>query len=103
VAPAGHAAAAAAAAGDLPLDLAPRELAERLARGEELVLVDVREPMEWRIARLPGATLVLYCHHGVRSLQALEHLRRAGFTRLRNLSGGIDAWSREVDPSVPRY
>ncbi len=100
----------------------PRELEQRLAQGEDMMLVDVREPHEWRIARLPGATLVplgtlparvqeldrdrtlvLYCHHGQRSMQALQFLEQAGFTRLKNLRGGIDAWSREVDPATPRY
>jgi sulfur-carrier protein adenylyltransferase/sulfurtransferase len=99
-----------------------RALRDTLARGEDLVLVDVREPHEAAIARLPGATLiplgtlperareldssraiVLYCHHGQRSHQALEFLRRAGFRKLRHLRGGIDAWSRDVDPALPRY
>jgi adenylyltransferase/sulfurtransferase len=107
---------------ELPGDLTVKELRDRLARGEELVLVDVREPFEWEIARLPGATLaplgtlasrlgsfdrertvVLYCHTGRRSLEARSLLVRAGFPRVQNLRGGIDAWSREVDPSVPRY
>ncbi len=98
------------------------ELAARRARGDDLVLVDVREPHEWEIAHLPGATLiplarlpervseldtrrevVLYCHTGQRSARALEFLRQAGYRKLRNLRGGIDAWSREVDPSLPRY
>ncbi len=105
-----------------PFALLARELAERLARGEDLFIVDVREAHELAIARLPGAlhlplgqiparahelptdrTLVLACHHGARSMRALEVLRERGFTRLRNLSGGIDAWSREVDSAVPRY
>jgi adenylyltransferase/sulfurtransferase len=108
--------------GGAPVDVTPRDLSERLARGEDLVLVDVREPEEWRIARLPDAvlvplrtlparlqdldrtrTLVLYCHHGTRSRMALDYLAQAGFERLQNLRGGIDAWSRDVDPSVPRY
>jgi molybdopterin/thiamine biosynthesis adenylyltransferase/rhodanese-related sulfurtransferase len=100
-----------------------RELADRLARGDDLVLVDVREPHELAIARFPGAPLhvplrsvparaaelprdrmlVLACQKGVRSQRALEILREMGFTRLKNLAGGIDAWSREVDSSVPRY
>ncbi len=98
------------------------ELEERRRRGDDLVLVDVREPREWEIAHLPGARLiplahlpervseldtsrelVLYCHTGQRSARALEFLRQAGFRKLKNLRGGIDAWSREVDPSVPRY
>jgi len=100
-----------------------RDFAERLARGEDLVLVDVREPHELALARFPGAPLhvplravpvraaelprerllVLACHKGIRSQRALEILRELGFTRLKNLAGGIDAWSREVDSSVPRY
>jgi len=99
-----------------------RELAGLLARGEDVVIVDVREPFELEIAAFPGAlhvplgqiparagelpatsTLVLACHRGQRSQKALEILRGRGFTRLRNLTGGIDAWSREVDPAVPRY
>jgi adenylyltransferase/sulfurtransferase len=95
---------------------------ELAAKGERLVLIDVREPHEWEIARIPGARLiplgelprrlaeldpmgevVTQCHHGSRSLRALEILRQAGFGRVRSLAGGIDAWSTEVDPSVPRY
>ncbi len=82
----------------------------------------MREPHEVEIARLPDAVviplgslpermgeldssreLVLFCHHGVRSMRALETLHRAGFRKLRSLQGGIDAWSRQVDPAVPRY
>ena len=102
--------------------LSARELAEALARGDDLVIVDVREPHELAIAHFPDAlhvplgtiplranelpttrTLVLACHRGVRSQRALEILRERGFTRLKNLTGGIDAWSREVDTAVPRY
>jgi sulfur-carrier protein adenylyltransferase/sulfurtransferase len=103
-------------------DMQPIELAERREKGEDLTLIDVREPYEHAIAHLPGATLiplntlperlseldssreiVLYCHHGQRSMRALELLERSGFRKLHNLRGGIDAWSREVDPSTPRY
>ena len=109
-------------AGAEPGAISVRELAEKLKRGEDLVLVDVREPHEIAIARFPSAlhvpmgqiparmgelakekTLVLACHHGNRSQRVLEFLRQHGFTRLRNLTGGIDSWSREVDSSVPRY
>jgi len=98
------------------------ELAGRLARGEDVLVVDVREPHELAISSLAGALhmplatvpqrahelplsrmLVLMCHRGSRSQKALEMLSALGFTQLRNLSGGIDAWSREVDPKVPRY
>ena len=103
-------------------EISARELSEGLARGGAPLLIDVREPREWEIARLPGATLiplgtlparlgeldagreiVLYCHHGQRSMRALELLRASGFTRLKNLRGGINAWSKDVDSAVPRY
>jgi len=104
-------------------EIGPRELSDRLSRSEAApVLIDVREPHEYQIARIEGATLiplntlparlaeldssreiVLHCHHGQRSMRALEMLRRSGFRKLKNLRGGIDAWSREVDPSIPRY
>ena len=103
-------------------DVSARELADALARGDDVLIVDVREPFELAIARFPGAlhvplgtlparaqelpatrTLVLACHKGTRSQRALELLRERGFTRLQNLTGGIDAWSREVDSTVPRY
>jgi sulfur-carrier protein adenylyltransferase/sulfurtransferase len=107
---------------DVSVEITARELAERLARKDDLVLVDVREPGEFAIAHIAGATLVplhslparvaeldssreivLHCHHGVRSLKALEFLQGAGFKKLHSLRGGIDAWSRDVDPQVPRY
>ena len=107
---------------DTVRDITPRELSERLRRGDAIALIDVREPYEWRIARIEGARLiplgrigmsapeldrdreiVLYCHHGSRSLAAGEHLVAQGFDRVWNLSGGIDRWSEEVDASVPTY
>ena len=103
-------------------ELEPRELAARLAVGEQLLLVDVREPYEWEIAHLPGAELiplgelpdaigrlprdqelVIYCKGGVRGRKAVDFLRAEGFRRVANLTGGITRWSDEVDPSVPRY
>jgi sulfur-carrier protein adenylyltransferase/sulfurtransferase len=112
------------APGDAPgelAEIAPSELAARLDQGEPLTLLDVREESEWRIGRIEGAALVplrqvpesvtriprdrevvVYCHHGSRSRTAAEHLASQGF-RVSNLTGGIDRWSREVDPSVPRY
>ena len=57
-----------------------------------------------RLAELDSSReIVLHCHHGQRSMRALEMLRRSGFRKLKNLRGGIDAWSTEVDPTVPRY
>jgi adenylyltransferase/sulfurtransferase len=108
--------------GDVPADITPAELADRLRRGETLEVIDVREPYEHAIARLPGARLVplatvasaagsldpereivVHCHHGMRSARAAAILREAGFRRVRNLVGGIDRWSTDVDASVPRY
>ena len=103
--------------------MSPTELAARLARGDELVLLDVREPLEIAICALPGIThiplgelsvrlteldldaeTVCICHHGVRSAQAAAALARIGFDGpLWNLMGGMDRWSTEVDPSARRY
>ena len=103
-------------------EITPRELASRLAQGDDLVLLDVREPSEWAIARIPGARLVplptlqeaarsldpskeivVHCHHGTRSTAAARLLRELGFGRVRNLSGGIARWSSDVDAAVPQY
>lgn len=102
--------------------ISPEELKERLERGDALQVIDVREAEEYEIARIEGARLlplsrfpewagrldpdaeiVFMCHHGIRSAQVCYHLAREGFRKLYNLSGGIDAWSCEVDRSVPRY
>ncbi len=104
------------------LELGPLELKRALDQGEPIQLIDVREPYEHEIARIDGARLVplgalgsrlneldpghpvvAYCHHGARSLQAVEMLRAAGFAGSRSLAGGIDAWAREVSPGMPRY
>jgi adenylyltransferase/sulfurtransferase len=104
------------------VEMTPREMKERIAAGWTPWLLDVREPWEYAIAQLPGATLiplgalarnagevprdadvVVYCHHGMRSARAVSMLRLAGWDRVHNLSGGIDRWSIEADPSVPRY
>lgn len=103
-------------------DITPRELAERLQRGDTLRLIDVREPHEQEISRLAGAELiplgslaarlpeldstqelVVFCKSGSRSTRALELLVSAGFRRVKNLQGGINAWARDVDPSLPVY
>lgn len=103
-------------------DVEPTDLKARLDAGERLVLLDVREPGEWEICHLEGARLiplgqlpqrvreldtaddiVIYCRTGMRSLQALRFLRDLGFTRLRNLKGGIVAWATQVDPEMPTY
>ena len=103
-------------------ELTPAELSARWAAGDRPALLDVREPYEHRIAALPEARLVplatlpqalesmdperelvVYCHHGARSAAAVDFLRRHGVRRARNLAGGIDRWSTEVDATVPRY
>ena len=103
-------------------EITPAELADRLKRGDSLKLVDVREPHEAEIARIPGAEsiplgkltsriaelnpdeeIVLICKEGTRSARALKVLRDAGFRKVRNLKGGINAWAQEVDPSLPVY
>jgi adenylyltransferase/sulfurtransferase len=100
------------------------ELASKLAGGEPVYLLDVRQPSEHQTAALPesvliplnelprragevrppeGAMVVVYCHHGVRSLRAAAFLQQSGLTDVVSLAGGIDAWSVHVDPSVSRY
>lgn len=105
------------------MNITPTELKTRLEKGDNFRLVDVRETEEWVVGRLPKAELiplsqfqqlapqelspeeeiVLYCHHGVRSARAQEYLKTQGYRDVLNLTGGIDAWSTQVDPSVPRY
>lgn len=100
------------------------ELAAQLKSGAAIYLLDVRQSWEHELAALPnsvlvpldqlpsrlgdvapppGATIVTYCHHGMRSLSAASVLEGAGVAGVVSLAGGIDAWSRLVDPSVPRY
>ena len=104
------------------INISVTELAQLQAQDHGPNLLDVRTPREWQVCRLEGAELlplqqlpqrwqeidrdsdvVVYCHHGHRSARAVDFLRRAGLTRVRNLTGGIDAWSREIDPAVPLY
>src|SRR6516162_7590382 len=101
-----------------------QELSALLAAGEPVYLLDVRQPWEHDLAALPdstlipldqlvaragevqppqGATVVVYCHHGIRSLSGAALLQRLGFDDVASLAGGIDAWSLHVDPKVPRY
>jgi len=104
--------------------ITPRELALMLANDRRVYLLDVRQPSEHEVAALAGSTLiplgelatradevqptegalvVVYCHHGVRSLSGAALLERLGFRSVVSLAGGIDAWSCEVDATVPRY
>jgi adenylyltransferase/sulfurtransferase len=114
--------AAPAAAASAPGDIAPVELAARLANHDDLLIVDVREPHEWDICHLEGArlvplrtlpdvvetlprdrTLVVHCKLGGRSAKAAEFLRARGFDRVLNLTGGIRAWTEQVDPTLRKY
>ena len=102
-------------------NVTPRELKERLEAGENLELLDVREPWEFEMARIEGSQLipindlpervseldpasetVVICHHGARSAYVTRSLERSGFSNVSNLEGGLDAYS-QVDPSIPRY
>ena len=104
--------------------ISPTELAEQLRSESPPHLLDVREPEENALVALPNsiliplgqlssrvdemenlkdAEIVVYCHHGIRSLNAIAQLRHFGFTKLKNLAGGIDRWTTEVDPKLPRY
>jgi adenylyltransferase/sulfurtransferase len=102
--------------------ISPSELNQRLVDGERFDVIDVREPIEFEIARVEGARLlplsrfnewvgslsmddeiIFMCHHGIRSAQVCQFLAQQGFKHLFNLDGGIDRWSSEVDPNVPLY
>jgi len=104
------------------LSVTPRELAGMRDRGDDVVLVDVREPHEWEIARIPGAQLIpmndvpgriseipqtgnvlIYCKVGARSAEVLKFLHQVGLTHTKHLAGGIEAYAATVDPSIPRY
>lgn len=107
---------------ELRIQIQPQELAELLKGEQRLRLLDVRGPEEFEIVRLDGAELVTrelvddmmtgcpkdtaivtYCHHGVRSLEAASYFIGHGFTNVRSLTGGIDAWAEQVDPALRRY
>jgi adenylyltransferase/sulfurtransferase len=102
--------------------ISPVELKARIDKGDKLVLLDVREQWEFDLAKINGSTLiplgtlpqsmgklnrdseiVAICHHGMRSADATNFLLQQGFSNVKNLVGGIDAWSAQVDRSVPRY
>jgi rhodanese-related sulfurtransferase len=103
-------------------DITPRDLQARLDRNERPLLLDVRQDWETRLCRLenalhipieeielrvdeldPSDEIVVYCHQGVRSAAVAEYLRSVGFTDVKNLAGGLDAWARTVEPTMRRY
>ena len=104
------------------LQITPSDVKSLLNRNENLLLVDVREPWETQLCSLPGAQripmgaipanlqkldvegdVICYCHHGVRSLDVAVWLRSQGVSGAKSMTGGIDRWSAEIDPTVPRY
>lgn len=109
----------------LPFEVTPLDVKRRQEAGERLVLIDVREPIEHQICHLDGAhlipmntvpaalqqldaqaaeaTLIVFCHHGMRSLSVVNWLRQQGVDACQSMSGGIHRWSMEIDPSVPTY
>jgi len=103
-------------------EILSRDLKARLDKGDRPVLLDVREPEEVAIVRLPGSIhipmgevpgrlheldpdkeIIVYCHHGVRSLRVAQFLAQRDFSHVVNLTGGIDAWALEVEPEMRRY
>jgi adenylyltransferase/sulfurtransferase len=103
-------------------EITVKELDAKIKKKEKFILIDVREPNEYQINQIPGAKLiplgslpervdeinsaeeiVVHCHFGGRSAKAVELLQKVGFKRVKNLVGGIDAWSQEIDPACPRY
>jgi len=104
------------------MQISVKEVSERIARGDKLFLVDVREQWEYDLCRIAGAKLIplgtlsanlntlldadeviCYCHHGIRSLDAAVWLRQQGVESAKSMAGGIERWSTEIDPQVPRY
>jgi adenylyltransferase/sulfurtransferase len=103
-------------------EIDPVEVKRKIDAGEDFVLIDVREPHEWQICRIPHAKLiplgelskrvneldtadeiVAHCKSGMRSAKAVDFLKQAGFRKVKNMKGGILAWSDKVDPTVPKY
>ena len=109
----------------MDLEITPQELRDRLAAGERVVVLDVREPQEFAISHIDGSVaipmgsvpaelqriegladegeLAVLCHHGVRSLNVTAWLRQHGVDNCKSVAGGIDRWSLEIDSAIPRY
>ncbi len=110
---------------EAPLELSPADLQKRMASGDRIRVIDVREPEEYALSHLPCSELIpmqsvpaqvqkleamadeeelaVLCHHGVRSLNVVVWLRQRGIENCFSVSGGIDRWSREIDAAIPRY
>ena len=108
----------------MSLEITPAELHKRTQDGEHFLIIDCRTKAEREIACMNGSlhaplgelqsmlqellehaekTVIVHCHHGVRSLQATQYLRSEGFTDAYSLAGGLERWSQEIDSSIPRY
>jgi len=107
----------------MDFEVSPEEVKQKLDRGEPFTLLDVREPWEYEVAHIAGSTLismgdipsrahqeldpedhiVVICHHGVRSATVANWLLQQGFENAQSMRGGIDLWSKTVDPNVPMY
>jgi len=108
----------------IPIEMECEEARDMLKEAEdnEVMILDVREPQEYEFCKLEGSVLLpmsqmkerqdevpkdkkvlIYCHHGVRSMQVVRYLRSRGWKQVINLEGGIDEWSQQIDPKVPRY
>ncbi len=104
------------------IEITPREVKDLLALDDKILFLDVREQWEYDTAHLAGSVLIplrevpgnlqriensdqviVFCHHGMRSLDAAAWLRSQGVESARSMAGGIDRWSTEIDPSIPRY
>ena len=104
------------------VQLTPQQVQDGLQKQPAPLLLDVREEDEVRLCALPGSLhipmnliplrhnelpddipIIVYCHHGIRSLNVARYLAHVGFEHVANLQGGIDAWARQIDPSLPRY
>lgn len=109
---------------DLPLEIACPDVKAKLDAGDDFVLLDCREADEYAVAKIEAARflpmseiqqrlgelsadrdrqIVVHCHHGGRSLRVAQWLRQQGFAGAQSMSGGIDGWSQQIDPTVPRY
>lgn len=109
----------------LAFEVLPEEVRQRIDRGESIHLIDVRQPEEHQLTAIGGSelipmdavptqlnrleeladsgTLVVFCHHGMRSATVVNWLRGQGISECQSMAGGIERWSTHVDPSVPRY